>query len=170
MGQQGVDQIPDGLLQVSSDLVDCLPRLEFVFSGQGDDEDADVQGLRRWVHTRMWAIRACLLALETEGPREEVLRLASLVWLYTLAPTGRRMTAQTIARRLKEDITLAGKAICGFSGDLHRWMLVVGALGSVGNAEERRWFIRRSIDTYQSLHPDSRSEGLSEQDLKSTLS
>lgn len=117
----------------------------------------------------MWSIRARLLALDAAEPRAEVLKLASLVWVYTLAPAGRRMTAQTLARRLKGEINLVGEAICEFPAELLRWARVVGALGSVGNDEGRGWFIRCTIDACQNLHSESSREGLTARNLKLIL-
>ena len=72
------------------------------------------------------------------------------------------MTAQTLAKRLKEEINLVGEAICEFSGELLRWALFVGALGSVDNNESRGWFICQNIDACQNLRAGSSSEGLTE--------
>jgi hypothetical protein len=140
LGQTILYGLSDSLARIMLELRAVRPTLDLAFSTTFTGEFQGPSDLERWVHTRLWSIRTRLLALDTTDKLSDSVRLAALVWAYMIAPPGRRRSMHVMAAKLRNAMESVASASWATSLDLYYWVLIVGAIGSEKNVEDRNWF------------------------------
>ncbi|KIW12708.1 hypothetical protein PV08_09986 [Exophiala spinifera] len=114
-----------------------------------------------WVTMRNMAIRHRLLALTTDDPKVNAVRVAIIMWtLLTMNITGRTKTVKIMAPMLR---SILGKVPqSGWIGNslVHLWILVVGFSCTIERGDDSAWFVKQCyhVGNFQRV-PDPSGDG-----------
>ena len=128
-------------------LEDCM--------GSADSKESSSKVLH-WLHIRYLGIRHRLLALNLADPDADVIRWSLLIWnfvVFTVA--GRQRTAQIVAERLRDRISLLPPHSWHTRGDVYIWIVSTGASAAKKDSSTSVWFMKALAATIkESRAPD----------------